>query len=172
MANCKNCGRPLKKGNIKFVRKPGKRPYRVCRVCRYPDEVEVTAVGDKRRSFVVPPTREDGRPDLTVLEDFVTQVPNVPGETAGNGLQRPQDTTGGPWTVEGVFTYSDPPRYRFFITQEVAERVKLALASPRPPGFGIGLEIIPVPDYQVDQEPDRYADLVEVTLNGYNGESL
>jgi len=168
MANCKNCGQPLTKGNIKFVRKPGKRPYRVCRRCRYPDEVEVTRVGDKRRSFVVPPTREDGKPDLTVLEDFV-QVPKVPGETAGDMVQRPQDTTGGPFTTEVVYLDSNPTRYRFFITQDQADKVKRALVRPAFNGMGIGLELIPVPDYQVDQEPDRFADLVEVTINGYNG---
>lgn len=33
MANCKNCGGPLTKGNIKVVRKPGKRTVRVHRRC-------------------------------------------------------------------------------------------------------------------------------------------
>jgi len=30
---CGKCGQPLKKGNIKVVRKPGKRPRRECRRC-------------------------------------------------------------------------------------------------------------------------------------------
>ena len=80
-----------------------------------------------------------------------------------------QDTTGGPLASEVVYLDSNPTRYRFFITQDQADKVKRALANLIFDGIGIGLEIIPVPEYQVEAEPDRFADLVEVTLNGYNG---
>lgn len=101
-------------------------------------------------------------------------IQNNQGERTANDtgtvVQRPQVTTGGPFPSEVVYLDSNPTRYRFFITQDVFERVKLALGKPLVPGFGVGLEIIPVPDYQVDQEPDRFAGLVEVTISGYNGE--
>lgn len=176
--NCKQCGQPLTKGNIKVVRKPGKRPYRVCRRCRYPDEVEVTRVDDKRWSFVRPPAREDGRPDLTVLEDF-SQVPSeaiqIVGniEDTGSGLQRPQDSTGGPVTVEGVLEYSEgfqPSRYRFFL--QPASLVKLKRALDKGDawlyGFasnwsaGITIEIVPVLEEVAEMNPEAVAHFIEI----------
>lgn len=93
------------------------------------------------------------------------QVPFPGGDTAGNGLQRSQGTTGGPITVDLVFDYSAPPTYRYFMTQDQADRVKRALDKPILKGFGIGFEVIPVPDYQVEADPEAFADLVEVTID-------
>jgi hypothetical protein len=164
MANCKKCGAPLTKGNIKFVRKPGKRPYRVCRVCRYPEKVEITKKGDKRRTVVVPPPGKDGKPDLSVLEDFA-QVPNTPGNTAGDVVQRPQEGTGGPLPSEAVYFYSPPPRYRFFMTRDQANRVLERLTKNILfAGFGIGFEVIPVPEDQVEANPESFAEMVEVNV--------
>ena len=42
--------------------------------------------------------------------------------------------------------------------------MKRSLDKPIYQGFGIGFEVIPVPDYQVDADPDSFADLVEVTV--------
>ena len=117
MAKCRICEGPLKRGNIKVVRKPGKRTVRVHRRC-----------------------------------------------TAGNVAQRPQEGTGGPLVAEGVLTYPDPPRYRYFMTQEQADRVNLAVERAWG-GSGIGFEVIPVPEDQVERAPEDYADLVEVTVN-------
>jgi len=172
MANCKQCGAPLTKGNIKFVRKPGKRPYRVCRRCRYPDEVEVTRVGDKRRSFVRPPSREDGRPDLTVLEDFVQapseaiQTVKLAGniESTGNALQRPQVSTGDPLVAEGILEHLDPPKYRYFVTRATAEKVQRAIKGGQ---VGITVEVMPVPEYQVEANPEALGDYVEINFSHY-----
>ena len=147
MSNCKNCGQPLTKGNIKVVRKPGKRTVRVCRRCRCPAKVD---------------------PKLTAIS--LSYGERTSNDT-GTVVQRPQGTTGGPFTAEVVYLDSSPMRYRFFMTQDQAEKVKERMAKPLVPGFGIGLEMIPVPDYQVDQEPDAYAGLVEVVISGYNGDN-
>ena len=83
-------------------------------------------------------------------------------------LQRPQDNQDGPVTVEAVFDYSEPPTFRFFMTPDQADRVKKALDKPFFQGFGIGFEVIPVPDYQVEADPDALADLVEVNIEWKN----
>jgi len=144
MANCKQCGQPLKKGNIKVVRKPGKRTYRVCRHC--------------------PQVRSEAIQCPPPLEDFA-QVPKVPGETVGDVVQRPQDTTGGPWTGEVVYSYSTPTWYRFFMTRDQAEKVKASVEKNVAFGFGVSFEVIPVLAHLVDQDPDAYADLVEVKVD-------
>ena len=162
--NCKQCGAPLKKGNIQVVRPRGKkRPYRVCRRCPDPNPSMKAADLARSKSVHYPPP--------SVIAEYLDPKPEVFGGTAGDGLQRPQDTAGGPFVVEGVFTYSEPPRYRFFMTRDQAEKVKASVERNAAFGFGLAFEVIPVPDYQVDQDPDRFADMVEVTLNGYNGES-
>ena len=137
---CRKCGAPLKKGNIKVVRPRGKkRPFRVCRRCPQATIVQP----------VIPPTG---------------QVVNLFGETAAAPCQRPQDTTGGPVVVEGVLDFPPPLRYRFFITQGTAEKIRRALAKPLS-GFGIGFEVIPVPEDQVEADPESFAELVEVNVN-------
>ena len=151
MTDCKLCGQPLTKGNIKVVRPKGKkRPYRVCRTC------------PQVRSEAIQPT---------ALEDFVTQVPKVRGETAGDGVQWPQDSTGALSWSKGYSTIRQPIAYRYFITRDQAERVKASTERNVVFGLGIAFEVIPVPKGQVDQEPDRFADLVEVTISGYNGDN-
>jgi len=147
---CHKCGAPLKKGNIKVVRPRGKkRPWRECRRC------------------------PEVKPQSSFLE--IAHKYKPPGNasalfgTAGNGLQRPQDTTGGPVTYEGVFAVEPPTRYRFFMTQDQAARVRERLAKTiLIPGFGVGFEVIPVPDYQVEADPDAFADLVEVKVEWKN----
>ena len=151
---CKNCGGSLKRGNIKVVRPRGKkRPFRIHRHC--PEVVEVTVQGDRRQSFV--PAGH-----ITPPEPW----PRV-GDTAGDVVQRPQDSTGAPIVFEGVFDCQAPVRYRYFMTQEQADRVKLALQRSFG-ALGIGFEVIPVPEDQVERAPEDYADLVEVKVEWKN----
>ncbi len=136
MAKCKQCGQPLTKGNIKVVRLRGKkRPYRIHRCC--PEVVEVTALGDRRQSFV------------------------PVGKTAGDVVQRHQVSTGGPIVAEGVLEHLDPPKYRYFVTRATAEKLQRAIKGGQ---VGISVEVIPVPEDQVERAPEDYADLVEVTV--------
>jgi len=142
MANCKNCGAPLTKGNIKVVRPRGKkRPYRVHRRC--PEVVEVTALGDRRRQAVAIPS--------------VKLAGNI--ESTGNPLQRPQVSTGDPIVAEGILEHLDPPKYRYFVTRATAEKVQRAIKAGQ---VGITVEVIPVPEYQVEANPDALGDYVEI----------
>jgi len=50
------------------------------------------------------------------------------------------------------------------MTQEQADRVKLAVERAWG-ALGIGFEVTPVPEDQVERAPEDYADLVEVTVN-------
>jgi len=141
---CRKCGAPLKKGNIVVIRKPGKRPVRECRRCPQ----VVTAGPITAAAF---------------NEELATPFPG--GNTAGNGLQRPQDTTGGPVTWKGDFDVDPPPRFRYFMTRDQAEKVKASVERNVAFGFGIAFEAIPVLEHLVDQDPDAYADLVEITID-------
>lgn len=97
------------------------------------------------------------------------RCPLLPRQSnTGDGLQRPQDTTGGPVTVEGVFDYPPSVRYRYFMTPDQAERVKRALERPVFDGCGIGFEVVPVPEDQVEADPEAFADMVEVTVDWKN----
>ena len=151
MTNCKNCGAPLTKGNIKVVRKKGKRPFRIHRRCPKvktiltPSQAFIDALEPKPEVFV-------GKPDYGETHTWK-------GGTAGSPLQRPQDSTGGPIVVEGVYQYSEPTRYRFFITQDTAEKLRRAIKGGQ---VGITVEVIPVPDYQVEADPEALADYVEI----------
>ena len=159
---CVKCGAPLKKGNIKVVRPKGKkRPFRICRRC--PGNVEVGLAAADRTSERLQVEHVKAMSE----RDFppTAQVVNLFGETAAIPVQRPQDTTGGPVTVEGVLDYSPPPKYRYYMTQAQADKVKRALSKPIYAGFGVGFEVIPVPEYQVDADPDSFADLIEITIN-------
>jgi DNA-directed RNA polymerase subunit M/transcription elongation factor TFIIS len=127
--SCPKCGAPLKKGNIKVVRKPGKRPVRVCRKCQ-PVQSHSEAI----------------RPNVS------------------EAIQRAQDGQGGARSVEVVYQAEDAPKYRYFMTQDQAERVRRALTR-QISAFGIGFEVIPVPEDQVDADPGVFADLVEITVN-------
>ena len=148
MTNCKLCGAPLTKGNIKVLRKPGKRTVRVCRTC------------PQARSEAIRPTVSEA-----IQNNQGERTAKVPGTV----VQRPQDATDGPLTSEVVYLDSDPPRYRFFMTRDQADKVKASVERNAAFGFGLAFEVIPVPEHLVEADPDRYADLVEVTLNGYNG---
>jgi len=157
-AKCKLCGAPLKKGNIKIVRPRGKkRPWRECRRCPEPK-----ALPSPPQAFIdeLAPKREvfTGKPDHGETHSWKD-------DTGGNGLQRPQDTADAVVTVEGVFGYSEPPRYRFFLTPDQAERVKRVLDKPIYQGFGIGLELITVPEDEVERDPETFGNLVEVTID-------
>lgn len=142
--SCHKCGAPLKKGNIQVIRKPGKRPRRECRRC--PQVVKAGPITA-----------------AAFNEELAKPFPG--GDTAGDGLQRPQETTGGPYTATVVLDYSDPPRYRYFMTRDQAEKVKASVERNASFGFGIAFEVIPVLEHLVDQDPDAYADLVEVTID-------
>lgn len=149
--NCHKCGLPLYTGNIRVVRKPGKRPRREHRKCPPRDDfVETTRLGDPKPTFVHAPKPREDTADAT-------------------RLQRPQDTTGGPLTATVVLDYPEPPRYRYFMTRDQAKRVKASVERNASFGFGIAFEVIPVPDYQVEADPDTYGDLVEVTVEWKNG---
>lgn len=139
--DCPKCGFPLNKGNIQIVRPRGKkRPYRIHRRCPEPKPVE--------------------KP----LEAFTGKEMLKAQDTADAVMEAAREaTTGGPVTCEGEVDFGTPPRYRYFMTPDQAERVKRALEKQMA-GFGIGFEVIPVPDYQVDQDPDAFANLVEVTV--------
>lgn len=153
MSNCAKCGAPLKKGNIKVVRPRGKkRPFRICRRC--PEKLPPAPTVEVKPEIFTP--RQP---------DFDGKTHSWKNGTGGNPVQRPQDTTGGPFVVEGVLDVPAPPTFRFFMTRDQAERVKRALDKPIYQGFGVGFEVIPVPDYQVDADPDSFADLVEVTVD-------
>jgi len=156
MANCKKCGGPLKKGNIKVIRPRGKkRPYRVCRVCppKKPD-FNIHCPG------IIPP------PVITF-----PPVDLIPDLLPPGGPRKPQDTTGGrPAVVEVCreVTGPDPARFRFFMTQEQAERVLAAAEKNVAFGMGVSFEAIPVPAFQVENDAAAFDDLVEVTVNWGN----
>lgn len=70
-------------------------------------------------------------------------------------------------TVEGVLDYPEPVKYRYFITPVMAERLKKAITGKQRnfSGVGITVEVIPVPDFQVEADPDTFAELVEINLD-------
>jgi len=125
MGNCPKCGLSLYKGNIKVIRKNGKRPRREHRTCP-------------------PKGRANGTADAI-------------------HIQRPQVAKDGPPKVAIVLGYNDPNRYRYYMTEDQAERVKNSLGKIVA-GFGVAFEVIPIPDYQVDQNPEAFANLVEVKV--------
>jgi len=65
--------------------------------------------------------------------------------------------------VEGELEYSDPPRYRYFVTRATAEKVQRAIKGAQ---VGITVEVIPVPDYQVEANPEALGDYIEITMKG------
>lgn len=81
-----------------------------------------------------------------------------------NGGQTPQDTQESPVVVEGVFHHELPPGYRYFMTQDQAERVKRALDRPISV-FGIGFEVMPIREDEVERYPEIEAGMVEVIVN-------
>lgn len=168
-ANCKLCGAPLKKGNIKVVRKKGKRPYRVCRKC---PEVHITSTPiacqqcpDKGKCS----EQVQGRGKCLRIPSWKNPPISLKG-TAATGPQARHDSTGGPITVAAVFQTQEPPRFRYFMTRDQAERVKAAIERNVAYGLGVGFEVIPVPEDQVEAEPDRFDSLVEVTVSWKVGE--
>jgi len=64
--------------------------------------------------------------------------------------------------VEGVLDHGDPPKYRYFVTKAEAERLQ-RLAEH---GGVVRVDLIPVPDYQVEADPEGFAALVEIELKG------
>ena len=135
MAKCRICGGPLKRGNIKVVRKPGKRTVRVHRRC---PQVRSEAV------------------------QTVKLAGNI--ESTGNALQRPQVSTGDPLVAEVILEHLDPPKYRYFVTRATAEKVQRAIKGGQ---VGITVEVIPVPEYQVEANPDGLDDYVEINFSHY-----
>ena len=134
MANCKQCGSPLTKGNIRFVRKPGKRPFRIHRRC---PQVHSEAI------------------------QTVELVGNV--ESTGNTLQRPQVSTGDPLVAEVMLEHLDPPKYRYFITRAMAEKIQRAIKGAQ---VGITVEVIPVPEYLLEADCEAFTDYVEIQMKG------
>ncbi len=152
MPNCKNCGAPLTKGNIKVVRLRGKkRPYRVCRRCPLKVEPEI-------------------------VEGKLVAVALV-GGTAGDVLQRPQDSTRGPLAVEGAYQYSKgfpSVGYRFFVQPASLEKLKRALEKGDAWLFGfasnwsagITIEVVPVLEEVVEMNPEAVSHFVEIVFKG------
>ncbi len=159
---CRKCGAPLKKGNITVIRKPGKRTRRECRRCPKPTPVAA------RQNF--PPL-----PGLEPVAELFTGKPDH-GETqswagafdyAGppSPYEKPQDTADAAVKVEVVYEVTTPT-YRYFMTKDQADRVRERMAKTiLLPGFGVGFEVIPVPEDQVEADPEAFADLVEVTVD-------
>lgn len=144
--DCKLCGLPLTRGNIKVVRPKGKkRPYRIHRRC--PVFVQAPPV---KLEFFTGKTGSD--------KDHSWK-----GDTAANVPQKPQNTADAVVAYETVYEVI-PPRYRFFMTSEQADRVKAAVEKNLA-GIGVGFEVIPVPEDEVDRNPDVYDALVEVIVN-------
>ncbi|GAH14778.1 unnamed protein product [marine sediment metagenome] len=85
-------------------------------------------------------------------------------ESTGDALQRPQVSTGDPIVAEGVLEYPDPPKYRYFVTRATAEKVQRAMKGGQ---VGITVEVIPVPEYQVEANPDALGDYVEISFSHY-----
>lgn len=176
--SCHKCGAPLKKGNIKVIRRPGKRPRRICRKCPFvPEPKNLTDIAPHVTITSPPIVCQDcpdkvkcsnqvqGRGECLRFPSWKNPPISLQG-TAGGVLQRPQDTTGGPIVVEGVFEAAEAPRYRYFMTQEQAARVRAAVdKSVIMPGMGVGFEVIPVLEDDVDANPDVYDGLVEVIVN-------
>jgi len=187
--NCPKCGLPLYKGNIKVIRKNGKRPRRVHRKCppkpgtlgaiikntriicdncpdrpncirlpgQYCPKLDILPKGRQRK-----PAEAGTYSWNKAIQDMAGLNPG--GDTTGDGLQRPCSTTGGPEPWEGMVSFPPPPLYRYFMTQDQAEKVKASVERNANFGFGIAFEVIPVLEEDVEREPDRYADLVEVTV--------
>jgi len=132
--DCPQCGFPLNKGNVQVVRPRGKK--RPYRIHRRCPELKA--------------------------------LPTMPQEAVAD-LVKPEVFTGKPdhgetHSWKGDFHVDPPPRFRYFMTRDQAEKVKASVERNASFGFGIGFEVIPVIDYLVDQDPDEYADLVEVTI--------
>ena len=97
MANCKQCGQPLTKGNIQLIRPRGKkRPFRIHRRC--PDQAHSEAI------------------------QIVGTI-----EDTGTAHEPPQVSTGDPLVAEVILEHLDPPRYRYFVTRATAEKVQRAI---------------------------------------------
>jgi len=144
MANCKNCGGPLTKGNIRVIRKKGKRPFRIHRNCpqAHSEAIHLTHRTSERLQV-----------------EHIKAMSERDFETAGNPIQRPQDSTGGPVTVEGVLEHLDPPKYRYFITRAAAEKLQRAIKGGQ---VGITVEVIPVPEYFLEVDSEPFTDYVEI----------
>ena len=142
--NCAKCGGALYKGNIEVIRRPGKRTKRVHRHCPSSDQV-ATSLAIKHMT-----TKPVGQ---AVLEERFTQ---------GHAVKVDAEITGGPAAVK--VTYESPPAYRFFITQSTAEKIRAALDRPIS-SFGIRIDILPVPEFQVEANSESFDDLAEVTID-------
>lgn len=174
MANCKRkvCGLPLTRGNIRVVRKPGKRTYRTHRVCPLKVDPKLTEISTSYLANL--PTMCDNCPDKT---ECYTQDPakriclkwsQPRRDTAGNVVQWPQEGTGGPIVVEGVLDFPTPPKYRYFITRAAAEKLQRMSVQG---GGRATVELIPVPEYQVEADPEVFLDYVELEINMKGGEA-
>ena len=154
--NCKRCGAPLTKGNVRILRPAGKRPVRVCRTC--PSRVEVTAIGDSKKSFITVPKQ--------------AQSETIHRKTSGAAKQRLQGGQDVALNSKCIPDYSQAPLYRFFITPEQAERIRRRLGNAILNDFGFGIEVIPVPAHEVEARPENFRYLFEVEIRGlFNGSS-
>ena len=150
--NCPKCGLPLNKGNIKVVRRKGHRPRREHRSCKI----------NFPHAEPVPP----------LIKTTVVQFPPVDTSRMlklpkpfDNARGKPQDTKGGPVTVDMVYQESPTVRYRLFVNQDGARKLRRAVES------GIGfymLDVKPVPADQVDANPDAFDALTEIKVHWGN----
>lgn len=58
---------------------------------------------------------------------------------------------------------SPPQEYRYFINQDQADQIRYAIEKAKD-GFGVSIQLIPVLAEEVEREPDRFADMVEITI--------
>jgi hypothetical protein len=70
---CPKCGASLKKGNIKVIRKPGKRPVRVCRRCQAGSEAVRPTVSEA----IQPSQDKQGGPVMVTMVYKPPTTPNV-----------------------------------------------------------------------------------------------
>jgi hypothetical protein len=115
-----------------------------------------------------PLTMVTGIDDTAYLAEHSDGIPIPIDAISGNQFQAHQDSTGDPVTIEAMFQASPTPRFRFFMTQEQGERVKAAIERNAPFKMGVSFEVIPVPENQVEDDPERFESLIEVTVDWKN----
>lgn len=139
---CPKCGAPLKKGNIKVIRKPGKRAVRVCRRCQAGSKTIQPSVSEliqARHSPVGP-----------LVIDQVERL---------NPPQGPQDERHGPVTVVGGLYVT--VNARFFMTKAQQEKLQRAALL----GKRVTIELMTAAADTVEDNPEMFVDLVEIEVN-------
>ena len=156
---CPKCGVPLKKGNIKVVRKPGKRPVRVCRRCQAGSKTVQPSVSEliQARHSPVGPLTITSR----VILDGKAIAETVRREIVPDPPQGRQDERHGPLTVEVVYKPPTTPNNRFFMTKSQAEKLQRGALL----GKHVTIEVMTAAADTVEDNPEMFVDLVEIEVN-------